>query len=70
MDELNSNTNDQLMIIDSEEENSLLSSSFVLQPLLSDDQHEENDQYQLKTPLCISQIYEEEFFDHVFLYIK
>jgi len=67
MDELNSNPSDQLLIIDSEEEKSSL---FILQPLLSDDQHEENCQYELKTPLCISQIYEEEFFDHVFLYIK
>jgi hypothetical protein len=61
MDEVNSNNNDQLISTSLEGE----SSSFVLQPNLNDNQQDEKVSYQLKVPLCVSQIYEEEFFDRV-----
>ncbi|CAF4651207.1 unnamed protein product [Rotaria sp. Silwood1] len=68
MDEDNSNqlnTNDDLASTDPEEKHSSSSSSvFVLQQSLSDDQQEETLHYQLKAPLCVSQRYEQEFFDH------
>ncbi len=65
MDELNSHPNDRLRSITSDEEQ-----SFVLQSSSSDDHHDENLQYHLNIPLCISKIYEKEFFDHVCLYRK
>ena len=61
MEESNSNVNRQSISISTDEE----SSSFVLQPNLNDNQEHEKVPYQLKIPLCVSQIYEEEFFDHV-----
>jgi hypothetical protein len=61
MEEVNSNSNDQSISTSLEGE----SSSFILQPNLNDNQQDETLSYQLKVPLCVSQIYEEEFFDHV-----
>ncbi|CAF1291999.1 unnamed protein product [Rotaria sordida] len=77
MGEVNSNqlnTNSDITKVDPQEEHSSLSSSssststlFVFQPCLSDDRPEETLHYQVKAPLCISQQYEEEFFDHFHL---
>jgi hypothetical protein len=40
------------------------SSSFILQSYLNDSE-EEKPQYKLHSPLCVSQTYEEEFYDRV-----
>jgi hypothetical protein len=60
MDEGNSNTNYPSTSLNDEK-----SSSFILQPCLNDTQQEEKSPYELKAPLLISHIYENEFFDHV-----
>ncbi|CAF1168404.1 unnamed protein product [Rotaria sp. Silwood1] len=57
------NTNGTVTPADPGEEN-LSSASFVFQQAVNDDQQEKTPHYQLKAPLCVSQRYEEEFFDH------
>ncbi|CAF0860272.1 unnamed protein product [Rotaria sordida] len=71
MDKVNSNQlniNDNVASIDPDEEHSSSSSSssslFVRQQSLNNCQQEKTRHYQLKAPLCVSQRYEEEFFDH------
>ncbi len=65
MNELNSNPNN--LSRPSINFNDEQLSSFILQPCLDNVYHhrEETSQYQLKAPLLISKIYEEQFFDHV-----
>ncbi|CAF3674399.1 unnamed protein product [Rotaria sp. Silwood1] len=73
MDEINLNqlnTNDGVTKVDPKEEHSLSSSSssstlFVFQQSLRHGQPNETRHYQLKAPLCVSQRYEEEFFNHI-----
>ncbi|CAF3704769.1 unnamed protein product [Rotaria sp. Silwood1] len=57
------NTNGTVTSTDSEEEPSS-SGLFVFQQTVNDSQQEKTLHYQLKAPLCISQRYEEEFFNH------
>ncbi|CAF3397432.1 unnamed protein product [Rotaria sp. Silwood2] len=57
------NTNGTMTPTDPGEEH-LSSASFVFQQPVNDGQQEKTPHYQLKAPLCISQRYEEEFFDH------
>ncbi|CAF1091696.1 unnamed protein product [Rotaria sp. Silwood1] len=72
MDEINLNqlnTNNGVTKVDPKEEHSLSSSSssstlFVFQQSLRHGQPNETRHYQLKAPLCVSQRYEEEFFNH------
>ncbi len=60
MDEENSNRNYPLASLNDEK-----SSSFILQPCLNDNRQEDKSPYELKAPLLISNIYENEFFNHV-----
>lgn len=71
MDDSNINTiNDNVYLTSKSDvkERSSVSSSFILQKYLNDIKLEEQFHGHVKAPLCISNIYEEEFFDRVSFY--